>query len=90
MNNRINIDDELSNLWKQIYCNLILFVKENNSIGFNIKLDNCVVKSIFVDEEGLLWYTDHNDKTDYAENYNDYVHYEVYNAVLANRVVFNQ
>lgn len=83
MNQQIDIEDELSMLWQRIYAEIVRLVKEHNQTNTTIELSNCPVKSLIVDDEGILLFTSYNDDiTDYAENFADAVIYDVYEKIV--------
>lgn len=77
----INIDDELTALWQRIYNAIVQFVLDNKLQNTPIQLHGCVVKSLLVDNDGVLMLTDYNGHIDFAENFEDAVLYEVYDSI---------
>lgn len=84
MNQSTNIEEELSALWLRIYADIVNVVKENSLTNKNIKLYNCVAKSLIVDEEGIILLIDHNNGTYYAEDYEDQILYGIHEQIVTN------
>ena len=74
----INIDDELSALWQKVYNAIVQLVFENKLQNTPIELHDCAIKSLLVDNNGVLSLTDCNGNSDFAENFEDAILYEVY------------
>ena len=87
MNQQIDIEDELSALWQRIYTEIVRILKEHNQINTTIELSDCLIKSIIVDEEGILQFTSHDEITDCAENFTDTVIYDVYDKLTQSHTI---
>lgn len=74
----INIDDEFSALWQKVYNAIVQFVLDNNLQNTPIELHDCAIKSLLVDNDGVLILTDCNGNSDFAENFDDAIFYEAY------------
>ena len=53
----------------------------------SIELQNCCIKSLLVSSDGIINLTDHNNATDFAENFDDTVLYEVYQTLQKNDTI---
>jgi len=80
MNQHIDIDEQLSELWLKLYHDIVSMVSRRRSIGREIKLQDCCVHSLFVDEDGILMLIDFNGTIDFVENFEDSVLYKVYDS----------
>ena len=78
---KICVDDELSILWQHLYECVVNTVKSQQKEGCEIHLPGCCVQSISVEPDGILMIKDQNGLSDYAENFEDSVLYEVYEAI---------
>ncbi len=85
MGNQINIEEELSAIWQRIYVDIVHYVLTQGLKNQEIKLNNCLIKSLFVDIDNILLLTDYNGNTNFAENYEDPVLYEVYNTLILSK-----
>lgn len=75
---KIYIEDELSNLWQNVYDAIIAIVVENGLIGKQILLNGIHTKSLLVERDNTIFITTYDEHCDYAENYEDEVLYDTY------------
>lgn len=87
MDLEIDIDDELSILWQKIYNSILQFIMDKGLTDISIELQNCCIKSLLVSSDGIINLTDHNNATDFAENFDDTVLYEVYQTLQKNDTI---
>ena len=72
-----DIEDELASIWLKAYKAIIDYLLSTSPTNNTIELNSCIVKSVYVDADGLLFFTDYSGKTSFAEDFEDYILYEV-------------
>lgn len=78
----INIDDELSVLWKRVYNGIVSRIVSLELVDKRIILSSKYIYSVLVDKDGILVLTDYNGHNDFAEDFKDCVLYEVYERIM--------
>lgn len=78
----INIDDELSVLWKRVYNGIVSRIVSLELVDKRIILSSKYIYSVLVDKDGILVLTDYNGHNGFAEDFKDCVLYEVYERIM--------
>ena len=82
MGNQINIEEELTLIWQRIYTEIVHYVLTKGLRNKKIELKNSLIKYVFVDIDNILLLIDYNGNTNYAEDYEDSILYDVYNNLI--------
>lgn len=72
-----DIEDELAVIWMKAYKAIVDYVLSTFPSNNTIELNGCIVKSVSVDADGLLLFTDYTGETGFAEEFEDCVLYDV-------------